>query len=213
MTKKELTDRFDFKCRHFKNGLEHPACYERDHSDSMRVGCLDIEASGLKANFNFVLSWCIKELGGDIKGDVIAGEDIRAGVFDKRIVQSCIEELRKYNKILTHYGTNFDIKFLRTRALVHRLDFPQYGEILHTDVYYMAKRILLLHSNRQDCVTEALYGRSHKTRIHPDIWMQVTRGNLKALKYLYKHNMIDVKELEKNYLKLKPFSRETKKSI
>jgi uncharacterized protein YprB with RNaseH-like and TPR domain len=224
LKKTEILDIFNFRCEHRHNGFEHPVCYARSRAaQGERTGFFDIESSGLKGNFNFMLSWAIKDAAvpgkKGIKNAVLTKEDIMDLSFDKGIVSSCIKEMMQYDKLVTHYGTGFDIPFIRTRALWWKkkdpqfIDFPEFGTIIHSDVYYMAKRALCLHSNRQDCVAEAIQGGNIKTRIHPEIWMRVIGGAKDALEYIVDHNIKDVLQLEGNFNILRKYMRETRKSI
>jgi uncharacterized protein YprB with RNaseH-like and TPR domain len=218
-TGEELIWLRDHRCKeHGHKYLVHFNCFLREHSIEERVGCIDIEASGLKANFGVILSWAIKEVGTDnIYYDVLTDEDIDNGVQDKRLVQTCVDTMRGFDRLVGHYSCKFDIPFIRTRALIHDLDFPKVGSIYHTDTWRMARQVLCLHSNRQDCVAEALQHNNIKTRLHPDAWLKVQFGNKKerkeALAYVLEHNEMDVIQLEGNYLKLKPFCREIRSSI
>lgn len=119
----------------------------------------------------------------------------------------------KYDRIVTHYGTYFDLPFLRTRALIHKLIFPPYGEIYHTDVWKMARKSLCLHSNRQDSVAESLQGKTIKTRIDHPAWRKATYGNKDAMEEVVDHCEHDVPDLKKNFYSLLPFNRLIKTSI
>ena len=107
-----------------------------------------------------------------------------------------------------------DMPYLRTRALKHGLVFPKHGEIYFSDTYPMAKNYLRLHSNRQDCISEALRGVTIKTRMSPDTWINAVIGFKKeSLKYILDHNIKDTYECEANFHALLPFCKLTKTSI
>jgi len=126
-------------------------------------------------------------------------------ITDRRIVETLVDHFWKYDRLVTHYGCKFDIPFIRTRALIHNILFPEYGYIWHTDVWRIARNKLRLNSNRQGSVARAIQG------------LQVQFGGARerkeALDYVLQHNEYDVKQGEKNYLLLLPFIRETKTSI
>jgi uncharacterized protein YprB with RNaseH-like and TPR domain len=202
------------KCKHGHTFLEHYACYmnEEMHNDE-RVGFLDIESSGLKANFAIMLSYCIKVRGEDkIYCDWFNEKDLKNGQ-DRRIVKNCIRDLGNFDRVIGHYSKRFDIPFLRTRALMLGIDFPQFGELYHTDVWDIAKRKLCLSSNRQGVIAEAINEDFSKTRISHNYWLPALQGDKKALEYIVDHNKRDVVQLEKNYEKLRVFSKITKSSI
>jgi uncharacterized protein YprB with RNaseH-like and TPR domain len=201
------------RCKHGHTYLEHYNCYKTEHGEEEKLGFFDIETSDLKANFGIMLSYCIRDGStGEMLFDTITEEDMRDGM-DKRLVAHCIEDMRKFDRLVGHYSTKFDIPFVRTRALIHGLDFPEIGEINHTDTYYMAKRLLCLNSNRQGTVAEAVQGDDIKTRISPKYWISALRGEAKAIKYILDHNKKDTIQLEGNYKALVRFTRNKKKSI
>jgi uncharacterized protein YprB with RNaseH-like and TPR domain len=200
-------------CKHGHSYLEHYHCYMEEHGIEEKIGFFDIESSDLKANFGIMLSYCIKDNSSDtMYYDAITEEDMHDGM-DKRVVKHCIEDMRRFDRLVSHYGTKFDIPFIRTRALIHKLDFPTIGEINHTDTYYMAKRLLCLNSNRQGTVAEAVQGDDIKTRISPKYWIQALRGEKKAIEYILDHNKKDAIQLEGNYKALVKYTRNLKKSI
>lgn len=214
VTKQEILQTINFRCVHKHNFVTHPRCYRNSKENFIeKIACLDLETSNLHANFGMILSWGIKVVGGGYLKDVIRENDN----FDERIVKSCVDELKKFNRVVGHYSTYFDIPFLRTRALHWEIDFPEYGSIYHTDVWKIARRKLCLHSNRQGSVAETILHQDIKTRIHPQIWLDIQFGSKsqkeKAIKYIVDHNLKDVKQLEGNYLKLRKFVREGKNSI
>ena len=178
-----------------------------------RAGYLDIESSGLQGDFNFMLTWCIKEANSDnVYWSAITPNEIKNGILDKRIIKELIRTLKGFKTIYTFYGTNFDIKFARTRALYHGLDFVPYGLVQHKDLYYLVKRILRIHSNRLESTADLL-DISGKTHLHPRIWVQATGGNPKAIGYILDHNVADVKLLEAVHKKLMDYEGRTKKYV
>lgn len=202
------------KCKHGHTFLEHYNCYmnEEMHNDE-KVGFLDIESSGLKANFAIMLTYCIKERGtNNIYSDFLTKKDAE-GELDKRIVKNCIKDLSNFDRVIGHYSKRFDVPFLRTRALILGIDFPQFGELYHTDVWDIARRKLCLSSNRQGVIAESINNDDSKTRIDQKHWIPALQGNKEAIEYILDHNMRDVIQLEKNYEKLRVFAKLTKSSI
>jgi uncharacterized protein YprB with RNaseH-like and TPR domain len=200
-TKKELDWMSKNSCRHNHSYLEHYNCYltevvERDHT----IGFFDIETSNLKANYGIMFGYAIKTHNKDeIRKSWITEKDLRSGIYDKKVVQDCIDDLMKYDRIVTYFGTRFDLPFVRTRAAVHNLDFPLFGQILHKDLYYLIRSKFQLHSNRLDVACETILGDSLKTRINPTIWMQAMQGGKDALDYIEDHCDKDVIDLERLY--------------
>lgn len=201
------------KCSHRHTYTRHFNCFIKDYDLSERTGFLDIETSNLKANFGIVLCWCILDDEGNLYEDWMTKADVESGTEDMRVVETCIDTMKLFDRVCGHYSTYFDIPFLRTRALIHGLEFPGVGELYHTDVWRMARKSLCLHSNRQAVVAESLYGKTVKTRIsHPD-WRQAMMGNMESMKEVVNHCQMDVQDLKKNYETLLPFVRPVRSSI
>jgi len=217
MTKREMQDRFNFRCKHRHNGWVHPACYEKAKGIAERIGMLDLETSNLKADFGVILSWCLKPLGDKkIRWGLISKTDVRNGTYDKRIVEELIDTVWDFDRLITHYGTYFDIPFFRTRAIRWNVDknFPKFGEMYHSDVWRMSRSKLCISSNRQDTIARAIKTPDIKTRIHPDIWLKVQMTqDAESLDYILTHNKKDVIQLEANFKNLEPYVRLGRSSI
>jgi uncharacterized protein YprB with RNaseH-like and TPR domain len=170
-----------------------------------KVGYLDIEASNLKANFGVCFSWCIKEQGTDnIESARVTRSEMRNGVLDKRVIQELVDALKKYTVIYTYYGTRFDIPFVRTRAMMHGIEFPPRGEILHRDLYYLVRSKLQLNRNRLEVACGVL-GIEGKTHIRWDKWISAMTGDKESLEYIVEHNKYDVIILEKLHERMAPY--------
>ena len=129
-TKEEYSDEKDFIKKTGGEWYEYPG-------NSMCF--LDIESDGLKADFSTMLTWAIKAKDGPVISDIITKEELFNGLIDRRIVKSCVEELKKYRIVCSYFGKGFDLPFLRSKAFHYGLDFPDYGEIYHFDLYYWVK--------------------------------------------------------------------------
>jgi len=205
---------YSHTCEHRHRFTRHFNCFLTEYGIEERIGFLDIETSNLKANFGIVLAWCILDKDGKkLYSTYITAYDIASGDEDKRLIETCIAFMKTYDRLCGHYSTFFDIPFLRTRALIHKLSFPEQGTIYHTDVWKMAKKSLCLHSNRQNVIAESLYGKTEKTRISHPAWRQAMMGNEAASLTVLDHCKADVRELRRNFYTLLPFNRLTKTSI
>lgn len=211
--KTELIRMSKWRCRHGETGLSHYRCWLREHPDTERIGFLDIEASNLKADFGVVLTYAIKVKGEDkIYQRTITRSDLRT-CLDKNVVNQCIKDMQEFDRIITWYGSRFDVKFLRSRALALGIKFPLYGDILHNDIYYIARNRLCLSSNRLDNVSRSLFGDTAKTRILPEKWIKALMGDKKSLEYIAEHCRLDVIELERVYNTLSDFARKSDTSL
>jgi len=218
MKKKEIVWLFTHRCKHGHNYAEHYACFLRETPNiKERIGFLDIETSNLDANWGIMLSYCIKDKDSNrIYSSVITKRDIgkyNADQTDKRIITKLIKDLKRFDRIVTHYGRRFDIPYIRTRALIMRISFPFFGSIQNDDTWVIARRKLKLNSNRLATIEKALIGKGTKTHLEPKYWIAGARGDKKALEYILDHNIKDVLALEKIWYKLRDFVSKTNCSI
>jgi uncharacterized protein YprB with RNaseH-like and TPR domain len=214
MSKTNIVKLAMWRCEHGETGLSHYNCYLRSEPQEERIGFLDLECSSLTANWGIILSYSIKVKGEDkIYSRLITAADLKT-CLDKNVVNSCITDMQRFDRIVTFYGTKFDLPFLRTRALTLGItNFPEFGQKFHKDMYYVARNKLRLHSNRLDVVCQALFGTTTKTRIEPTYWTHALMGDKKALNYILDHNRQDVIELERVYDTLIGFTQINNTSI
>lgn len=222
-----IAKRKEFRCEHRHNGLYHPRCYDKANGIEERKGFLDIEAGGLDADFDIMLSWCIYDHQNGIDYyDHITKADMTSGLLDQRIVETLVSTMWKFDRVVTHYGSRgrYDVPFIRARYLWllcrnrwDGMDFPQLGYMWQSDTYSMAKVLLKIHSRRQGSVANTVVGKDEKTRIDPEYWMLIKYGTkeerTKAIEYIVDHNIHDAHQLYDNYKALVPYIKETRTSI
>ena len=230
MRKKDIVAASKWTCKHGHNGLTHYNCYVKSGEHQERVGFLDIEASNLKADYGIMLTWCIKPLNEDIiMYDDITTKDLRSmgmttverdgetievpQYADARITETLVKEMKNYDRVVTYYGTGFDLPFIRTRARVSGIDFPEVGEINHTDLYYLVRNKFQLSSNRLENACRVILGQTNKTRIDSTNWLRALQGNKGAIDYILEHNEYDVLDLEDLYKSIIHYKRHTDNSI
>ena len=177
----------------------------------LRQCYLDIETSQLNASFGHMYSWALKPRGRAVVYSAIVRK--RSLEEEKRIIKELLSKFTDYDEVVTYYGKRFDIPFLRTRALFHGLDFPEYMELYHLDLWFVARARMKLHSNRLDTVAKFLQVPDSKTPLDFNVWVKASFGDKKALQYILTHNIQDVKVLEQVHLKLEPYFKGTRSSI
>jgi len=199
LPKKEIIKLAKWRCQHSHSGLEHYSCYLKENTDKERVGFLDIEASNLEADFGIVLCYCIADLDSDrVQSRVITKHELST-VLDKNVVEQCIKDMGNYDRLWGYYSSNFDIPFLRTRAVALQLSFPEYGILYHNDLYYLIRNKFKLSRNRLDNACVSLLGNTSKTRITSEHWIKALQGNKDSLDYIQTHCREDVLELKRLY--------------
>ena len=177
----------------------------KDASQEDRIGYLDLEASNLNANFGICFSWVIKPQGSDeLDYAVVTKKEMRDGTLDKRVIQDFITAIQKYTMVYTYYGSRFDVPFLRTRALMHGLEFPSLGERQHRDLYYLVRSKMKLNRNSLETACGSL-GIEGKTHINWKFWIRAMTGDKPSLEYILEHNKGDVIILEELHNRLAKF--------
>jgi uncharacterized protein YprB with RNaseH-like and TPR domain len=218
LKKIELLKISQWKCRHSHTGLEHYSCWLQENPDEERIGIFDIETSNLKADYGIMLSYAIlnvrtdEVIGRAITKDELFSQDIQP---DYHIITDCVADLRKFDRIVGFFSGDykFDLPFVRTRAVSQDIDFPGYGSIYFEDVWTVIKSKFCLSSNRLVNASRVITGETQKTNWGGKYWTRAIQGNQKALDYIFDHNVRDVQDLKRLYLKVYPFTKHTNKSI
>lgn len=121
---------------------------------------------------------------------------------DKFLIEQFIEVLNEADLIVAHNGDNFDLKWLKTRALIHRLHYKMLPNYKQFDTLKVAKAKLYLNSNRLDYISKVL-GFEGKIQTTPDLWNKVVILNdREALVPMLEYCDEDVRQLEKVYKEL-----------
>lgn len=218
MTKKELIWMDTHRCvAHHHSYLEHQACYLKERGTQEKIGFFDIETSNLDADFGIMLSYCILDNDTDeVLSGVISPADIftaKEGDEDRVLVEQCVKDLMKFDKVVGYYSKRFDLPYVRARALVTGVSFPSYGSIIHIDLYDLIKSKFKLSSRRLENACRVLLGHTTKNRIDAKYWRAGTRGDEKSLAYILDHNTRDVRDLKELYEKTLEFGRKNDTSI
>ena len=208
LKKKEIVWLANHKCLHYHTYLDHYTCFISENPLQQRMGVLDTENSALDAEWGIMLCYCIKVLGKKkIYQRQITKNELLSDKEDSEVVRSCIKDIKKFDRVITYYGTGYDLPFIRTRAMVNKIPFPFFGALHHTDVYYIVRGKFRLKRNRQENACRVLLGRTLKTHVNPKIWRKALQGNKKQLDWILDHCQRDVKDLELLYNKVMDFSK------
>ena len=206
------------RCKHSHHYLEHFSCYLEECPEGFpldfKIGFFDLEFHNLKASVGVLFGYCIKEYGIDkIYEDWLLEKDFKKGRLpDYRVIKNCVNDMRKFDVLVSYYGSRCDVPYIRTKALMNDIEFPEYGELVHLDLYYHIRNKFSLHSNSLQIACETLLGTSAKTRIKPAIWMGALFGDIGAITYIADHCREDVKDLERLYNKTIQFKKRLDRS-
>lgn len=116
---------------------------------------------------------------------------------DKFLIEQFIEVLNEADLIVAHNGDNFDLKWIKTRAIKHGLkmliNYPQF------DTLKVAKKKFNFNSNRLDYITKYL-GFEGKIKTEIGLWKDIFLRNCpKAMNKMLTYCDEDVRQLEKVY--------------
>ena len=169
-----------------------------------KIGFLDIESKtdSFKASSGYMISWVLKVVDLETKSEIdysmiLKGEQnpIKSPKmdYDRDLLPELVRTMKECDLIVTHYGTWFDIPFIRTRCQMLKIPFIQHSDkIRFADTWKMARLAGSYKSNGLDFVSRALGVSKTKTRVDYSEWSKAVWGDRKALQYVMKHNIIDV---------------------
>jgi len=179
-----------------------------DLQKGLKVGIIDIESTGLRADFGYMVCVCFK----DVNEKDLNGKTHTLRIDDKRnsnqksdkwLVKETIKKMNEYDLLLGWYSSQFDFKFINSRAIIHRLKPPvkQYRR----DLLYVARSNFKMRSNRLAVWSGIASGTNQKTTLTPEHHVGSIRGEKRSIDYIVKHCKIDVAETEKVYKRFMPY--------
>lgn len=191
---------------------------ETPKSRTVNILVLDIETSPLKAyvwsrwrqniyldqtiSEWFMLCWSAKWLGEEeVFGERLNAVEV-AAENDKRIVTSLWKLLDEADIVIAHNSKRFDIPKMNSRFLLNELPPPSpYKQI---DTKEVSAKQFGFSSNKLDALL-IYFGEERKFDTDFEIWVKCMNGDEEALEYMLTYNKKDVTQLEKVYLKLRPY--------
>ncbi len=124
---------------------------------------------------------------------------------DKQMLKEFCKILNSADEIVTHNGDSFDVKWLRTRCLLHGIEMnPKFKSI---DTLKVARKYFRFNSNRLNYLGQYL-GVGQKIHTEFSLWKDVMKGDAAALANMVTYCQQDVRLLEQVYNKLKPYMYE-----
>ena len=119
---------------------------------------------------------------------------------DKKMLQDFIKVANEADELVGHNGDKFDLAWIRTRCLFHRIDmFPNYITI---DTLKVARSKFKFNSNKLNYIAKYL-GIGQKIHTEYDLWKDIVLNKDKdAMDKMIKYCKMDVILLEKVYKEL-----------
>lgn len=215
--KSEIAWMESHRCRHRHRYTDHISCYLEDIKAKEKKAYFDIETftSGFNADRGLLLCYCLLDAeSGEILGRSITPKEIfdRKGGRDKRLVAECVEDIKQFDRIYTWFGSNFDIPWLRARAVKHGMRFIEHGERFHKDLYYVGRKFKYSSKSLENMARQVL-GSTRKTRFDYDSWLDAVLGDKAALKGIFEHCKYDVQDLKDIHGVIEPYYLERDTSI
>ena len=125
---------------------------------------------------------------------------------DEKMLRTFVKELNKASEVIAHNGDKFDIKWLRTRCLKHRIEmFPNYQSL---DTLKLVRTSFNLNSNKLNYIAEflGLEGKMETGGI--DLWKEIIfNNNQEALDKMVAYCKKDVQVLENVYNEIKNYGK------
>lgn len=178
-----------------------------EHKKKYRVAIVDIESTGLRADYAKVMCVVIKEYlhrqkGGRTWTIRIDSKDNPNPYSDKWVVSETFRILKDFDVLVTWNGVRFDKKFLNTRALIHKM--PKLHPMFNRDLCNAAMNFLFA-SRKLKFQASVLLGKTDKTFTTPKVWDALVRHEKWAIDFMVAHCRFDVKDTEKLYKRYLPY--------
>jgi uncharacterized protein YprB with RNaseH-like and TPR domain len=164
---------------------------------------VDIEATGLKGDYNSILVVSIKPY-----QHAPYSIHIKQLGNDQRVVKEVAQELAKYDCWATYYGSGFDIPMLNTRLL--KWGQPPLVKRHHIDMYYKLKSHILTGRRSQGHLLTWLGTPEQKMSVSPDAWSEMGFKIDEHLPQMIERCESDAKGLQNLYERTRHLIRDIK---
>ncbi len=173
----------------------------------IRIATFDIETTGLSADFGVILCAVVKPQEGEpvvYRNDEINPDWDNKRSNDRALVKQLRDHLCEFDILIAHNGVRFDVPFIRTRLAKWRLN-PM-PDIKIVDPCQLARNKLRLSYNSLDKIASYMKVNS-KSPVTGDMWIRAALdGDRRAMDYIVKHCIEDVRTLERIVDGVKPYS-------
>ena len=181
-----------------------PQDYLRLVERARSIAFLDIEATGLKGDYNSVLVVSIRPFGRNA-----ISFSVRQPGNDQRIVRLAKDTLETFDCWVTYYGKGFDIPMLNTRLL--RWGHDPIDKRPHIDMYYTLKANVLTARRSQAHLLEWLQTPETKMTVSADVWNRILENPAKEMPTMIRRCESDTAGLQALYNKTRHLIRDIKK--
>lgn len=192
-----------------------------EHVGIKKIGYLDIETSGLIADFGIIISWAnltrdIQTSKTSIRYDFVEKKDFDhaykkrdTNLIDKRLCESVVKEISTCDLLIGHWFIGkhrHDIPFIRTRCAINKVEgLPKHKQVRYGDTQKWGSILYRLHNNGLDSIARMFNISTHKTPLEPRVWQNACMGIPEDIKYVVDHNIKDVKITHKIHLGMEEY--------
>ncbi len=170
---------------------------------SRTLAVFDLEATGLRGDYNSVLCVSIKAYRGEPRTFSVT----RAG-DDKKVVKEAKDYLSKFDCVVGYYSKGFDMPMINTRLLKHGLS--PVPKIHHIDMYFTLRYNLLTARKSQGHLLDWLDTPEKKMSVSAEEWNRVLSHPKKAMPIMIKRCESDVAGLESLYTRTRHLIKDIK---
>lgn len=172
--------------------------------DAGKLLFLDIEATGLRGDYNSVLCVSCKPYNQKPFTFSVA----QAG-NDQKVVREAKKALESYSAWVTYYGKGFDLPMLNTRLLKWEVDPIEKRP--HIDMFYVLKYSLLTARKSQGHLLSWLETPEDKMTVSAEVWNRILADTKGQMKEMIRRCESDTAGLEALYKRTKHLIRDVKR--
>lgn len=174
----------------------------------LSTAVFDLETSHLEGDKGILLCAVVKSSDLGLvtyrTDDMNLGWSLGSRGDDSEVVEATADLLAKHDVLVAHNGSRFDMPFLRTRMLKHRM--KRLPDIKLIDPCSILFRKFRMQSNSLAALLNHLEVRERKTPLDMSVWMDaILNGTRKSMDKIVKHCVRDVQALDAAFNVVKPY--------
>lgn len=193
------------------NARHNKARQEGGFLSPVRIGVIDIETTGLNAGFGVILCAVVKSYSPDevkvFRADEFEPWSRGQRANDGPLLRAILSYIEDIDVLVAHNGVNFDLPFIRTRALVHGLPPVNFQKII--DPVKLARLHFRFPGNSLNSISNVIGTKVDKTPLKPETWQRAAlNGDADAMEEIVTHCVFDVEVLEEVCWKIRGYVRQ-----
>lgn len=169
-----------------------------------KLAFFDIEATGLRGDYNSILCVSIKPYDGNV-----VTYQIKQPGNDRKLVREVSDALAEFDCWAGYYSKGFDKKMLNTRLL--KWGLPPLPPRHHIDLYFQLKEKTLTARKSQGHLLSWLGTPEQKMSVGASVWNDVLYKTEEAMKTMVERCESDVIGLEGLYKRTRHLFRDVKR--